>query len=426
MELFSEINPLYASSKRTPNVIHIKVRLRDPVDGDIMRHAVDMTMKRYPYFCVELKEKNGQLLFEPNERPVVINDSGKDVALGKDAAAYHLLSFSFHDDWIHANICHALTDGTGSYELIRTLLYYYCTEFYHVSLSTESIRLVGDIIPSEEWVDPAATLEDIPEKSGGKLVPGVFPLKEGVHLSDDGLMVYGISIDESEFMRYTSANDGSPGTMTALLLSRAIDMIHPHSTNAIRISMCVNQRKGLNCPLAHQSLVGGAWLEYKEKMRDWPIDKQATAYRGMVFAQTQEQSILATQAAINRSTRKLLSLDSHKDRLYDARNNSEGLKQLLTATVSYVGKANFGDAEQYIKDFHLLAPPLNESILIEISAVNKRFNLDFIQSFSDAVYVDAFLKQLSENGINYYNQYNETLYLPDLILPWNEQGDGDI
>ena len=32
-------------------------------------------------------------------------------------------------------------------------------------------------------------------------------------------------------------------------------------------------------------------LEYKDKMRDWPLELQATAYRGMVFAQAQEYSL---------------------------------------------------------------------------------------------------------------------------------------
>ena len=34
-------------------------------------------------------------------------------------------------------------------------------------------------------------------------------------------------------------------------------------------------------------------LEYKEKMREWPLDRQATAYRGMVFAQTTDEAVLA-------------------------------------------------------------------------------------------------------------------------------------
>ena len=34
-------------------------------------------------------------------------------------------------------------------------------------------------------------------------------------------------------------------------------------------------------------------------MRDWPLDKQATAYSGMVFAQTQEENVLMGVASMN-------------------------------------------------------------------------------------------------------------------------------
>ncbi len=90
-------------------------------------------------------------------------------------------------------------------------------------------------------------------------------------------------------MKFNLDNDGSPGTMVSLLLSRAIAKLFPEAKDIIRITLCVNQRKALHAPLAHQSLVGGAFLEYKDKMRDWPL--QATAYRGMVFAQTQEENV---------------------------------------------------------------------------------------------------------------------------------------
>ena len=74
-KLFTELCSLYSSTKESPNVIRIKIRMRDLIDPDCLRAAVDITMKRYPYFCVELKKKEGQYVFEDNPRPVVITDS---------------------------------------------------------------------------------------------------------------------------------------------------------------------------------------------------------------------------------------------------------------------------------------------------------------------------------------------------------------
>ena len=60
-KLFTEIRPLYVTTKENPHVIRARVRMRDLIDPDDLRYAVDTTMKRYPYFCVELQKKEGKL-----------------------------------------------------------------------------------------------------------------------------------------------------------------------------------------------------------------------------------------------------------------------------------------------------------------------------------------------------------------------------
>ena len=54
-KLFTELRPLYTTSKESPNEIRIRIRMRDLIYSDVLRHAVDLTMERYPYFCVELQ-----------------------------------------------------------------------------------------------------------------------------------------------------------------------------------------------------------------------------------------------------------------------------------------------------------------------------------------------------------------------------------
>ena len=61
-KLFSELRPLYVTTKESSNVIRIRIRMRDLIDSDVLRHAVDSTMERYPYFCVELQKKGEQYI----------------------------------------------------------------------------------------------------------------------------------------------------------------------------------------------------------------------------------------------------------------------------------------------------------------------------------------------------------------------------
>ena len=89
-------------------------------------------------------------------------------------------------------------------------------------------------------------------------------------------------------------------------------------------------------------------------------------------------------------------------------------------TVSYVGKANYREAEQYIRDFRSWTSSAASGLTVEISAVNGRFTIDFLQTFSNPVFVNAFLKELEENGIVYDLQDVNELELPNIDLPWTK------
>lgn len=418
-KLFTELRPLYVTTKESPNEIRIRIRMRDLIDPEILRRAVDMTMKRYPYFRVELQKKEGRYVFAENHRPVVITDSLHGVDLNSEDSNYHMIAFCRKDNWIVLDVFHGMTDGTGAYEVVRTLLYYYCSERYNVKLKEEGIRLVGEEIPEEEWIDPVANRTDLPSPKQNELMSDALNLIASAGLEEDHChTVYSIAISETEFMRFNLDNDGSPGTMVSLLLSRAIAKLFPEAGNTIRIALCVNQRKALHAPLAHQSLVGGVMLEYKDKMRDWSLDKQATAYRGMVFAQAQEENVLMGVASIKGLNGMILSKESDTERLGIASYINSLASRVVTATVSYVGKADYKEAEQYIRDFRLWTSSSGNGLLVEISAVNGRFTLDFLQTFSNPIFVNAFLKELEENGIVYDLQDVNELELPNIQLPW--------
>lgn len=420
-KLFTELRPLYMTRKESPNEIRIRIRMRDLIDPDILRRAVDTTMERYPYFRVELQKKDGQYVFTENRRPVVITNTLHGVELNSSASNYHMIAFCRQDNWIILDVFHGLTDGTGAYEVLRTLLYYYCSECYGIQLQAEGIRLAGDEIPEEEWADPVISRTDLPTPRRNEQMTNALNLIASAGLEKDHRhTVYSIAISESEFMRFNLDNDGSPGTMVSLLLSRAIAKLFPDAKDIIRIALCVNQRKALHTPLAHQSLVGGAILEYKDKMRDWPLDRQATAYRGMVFVQTEEENVLMGVASIKGINELIVSRESDQDRLGTASYINELAARITTATVSYVGKANYKEAEQYIRDFRLWTFSGANGLTVEISAVNGRFTLDFLQAFSSPVFVNAFLKELDENGIVYDLQDVNELELPNIRLPWTE------
>lgn len=419
--LFSEYRSMYSSNREHPTVIRIHIRMRDLIDPDHMRYAVDRTMERYPYFCVELHNgEDNKWEYTDNDRPVVITNSLSGVELNSEESNYHLISFSWQDNRIIMDVAHAMTDGTGAYEVVRTFLYYYCSKRYHVTISENGVRLSGDVISDEEWDDPMEKATDLPTPRRTDLSTSINPVTAAHLENDTERTVYDISIDEKEFMRFNIENDGSPATMIALLFSRAVARLYPDREDAIRVTLALNQRGALGTPLAHQSLVGGVFLEYKDKLKDWPLERQATAYRGMVFAQTIEETVLAGVASMKGINQMLMSKATDRERLAIEDAISGVTDRIITATVSYVGKAGFKESEDYIRDFRLWTSGAGKTLLIEVSAVGGRFTLDFLQPFSSPIYVNAFLKELEDNGIKYDLQDVMKLDLPNIKLPWSE------
>jgi len=116
-------------------------------------------------------------------------------------------------------------------------------------------------------------------------------------------------------------------------------------------------------------------------------------------------------------TKMLLAKKTHKERLAMMAKVDEAANRFAAANVSYVGKANFGEAEKYVKEFHAWNATIMD-ITLQISAVNGKFTLDFMQKFSSPVYLKAFLQELADNGIAYELQDKQIRSLPAVRAPW--------
>ena len=155
-------------------------------------------------------------------------------------------------------------------------------------------------------------------------------------------------------------------------------------------------------------------------LRHLPMQQQIQAYRNMVADQTAEEHVLSGAASVVGLTKLLLSKHTDEERMGIAAYADEMATRTGTACVSYVGKANFGESEKYIQEFHLWSYH-SLPITIQISAVNGKFTFDFIQKFHSPIYVNAFLKELDENGISYDFQAGMREKLPNIVLPWNQE-----
>ena len=398
--LFSELRSLYAASEDYRRTMRISFRLKDKINVTSLTYAINMVQKRYPYFCVELKKDDNGFYFTKNDRDIILTNKNKDILLNSEESNYHLISFQYSDDnYIFINLSHALADGVACYSLIKTLLYYYITNAYNVELSKENIRLVEDEISQEEFIDPLANTKKLIKLPQIKLNPAINIIKEN-HLENQDNFIYHLEMDEKELMDYIKSIKASPNTLISLILSKAIKKENMDSKNVVRMSICVDLRKLLDAPLAHQSLVSGIIFDYDESFANLNIEDEIKKIRQEVSESIKEPKSLFY---ISSSYYYLMMLSKEKD-INKARQiataNKESTGGFVSGVISYVGKANFGESEKYITDFRTTTDNPS-ALLVEIAAVNGKFYLDFIQNFKDERYFNAFKKELEDLKIRY-------------------------
>ncbi len=411
--LYSEVRTIYETTETEPHSFRVTIKLRDLIDGGLFRQAVEKTMRRYPYFRVRLVMEEGRLCFEDNPVPVPVFHTNQRTVLGSEQTSGHLLCFCYWNNRIHIDAYHAMTDGGGLAPLIKTLLHYYCAAFYETVLSEEGIWLCDDPVLPEEVEDPA--VRPLGQERRGlvrKWDKPAFQLDNAgiARMTSEGT-VFNMRIPEKVFMRFNLSNDGSPATIVALLLARTIDALHPGAAHPPVIALCVNQRKALRSPFAHQSLVGDVRLPYSDRMKRLPFSTQATCFRGMVTLQSDVDMVLDEIREYQALMEHLDAMEDPKERRAHCVRRMEELSQCITATISYVGKADLGDAERYILESDAMPstalPSSHVPLTVEMSAMNGYFFLNFIQFFKEDDYFQMFVRQLRENDI-YYDVLNVT------------------
>lgn len=381
--------------------VRTSVRLTDAVDPELLRRALDRTQRRYPYLSLRLKRGEDAYAYEENPLPVALLHEDGRICLNAEETNFHVWAVCWWEDFIHFDVYHGATDGTGMYALLATLLYYYCAERYGVT-DHEGIRTLEDEISPEETADPQDSLPQLDlSKLPAAPLEAAFTLETDGGLTPSGPTLWDVEIPEDVFVRFSSAHDASPGTMVSLLFARAIDALYPHRDKEIVSAYVVNARPMLHAEKTHHNCLSMALFRYSDRVRAMPLMRQCTVYRGMTFLQSDEERITAAMtenaSRIRAAAQSAATLAEKKQVFAQMFNGGEGVLSFL---VSYTGKWPFPALGEHIREFWT-HPPNTFSLLVEIAAAGGKIFLSIQQRFREDTVRQAFLRQLEENGVPY-------------------------
>lgn len=414
-KLISALPRFYAANENLVNTLRVGVELDKPIDGEILRQAVDTSMRRYPYFAVKTAVEDEEYVLLPNDAPVVVSGGGKAVCLGAGEANHHLVAFAYCENIIYLDAFHGLADGAGIFPLLKTVLYYYLCGRERITLDPQGIRLADSEIAPEEFEDPypASVPESIKPMGAFKPVEQFcLPERTGPHAGER--TVFQIRVRESDYMKYTSAHDASPAVLTSVLMYRTVQSLYPDAGLPIVCGMAHNMRKELGKPLAHQSLSPILHLKYSERLTGADMAKLCTCTRGMIMVQGLEENMLV-QVRKGLQTIERLKGMSHAEKLQFMQRAAQGLGS-DTFKVSYMGRIGWGAMEPYLKKLYSNVDVLNSGVMIEMQACNGYFDFSFLQEFSEDLYVKRFMELLREENIPAEVSDPAPLVIPGLRL----------
>ena len=407
-QLYSERVFLNIAGKESSQTVRLTLHLKDSVDGQILKDAVEATRLRYPYHCVKLciaKDDNGleHYAYDNNMQPWVTTQGRKQVTLLSKDSNDHLLAFAWWDSYIALDFFYPLTDGTGAYRILRTLLYEYCRRRYDNTLSNEGVWTFGDTISEEELVDPATlprpTVQPSQSATEKPQAINLFSQAKAPYREDLREVIH-ILLDESEVMQHIHKGKVSPTSWFSALLARAIGHLHLDATPAVpTISIAVNLRQATGTPLAHQPMVGSIPLPLRQDLLQQGVERQSAEFREMILEQIKPENLQAYYWKMQDGVSQLEQVPSLKMRHDLLTQAHQQVRQTATASLSYVGKANMGAAEQYIQDIRTESTSLFP-ILVEISAVNGTYCISFMQLFTEDDYLNAFVDELKKQGLH--------------------------
>ena len=404
---------MYTPDGYNPTVL-IQMEMADPVNIQILQHAWDKAIERYPYFKIRIIRKDEDIHYIENTNQMEVIESDKLRALGSSESGYNLMEVHGKDHSIYLQFHHGIADGNGIMPFFRTLLYCYCCEYYKRNFIPGNINMPDSQVDPEEYIEPGENVNLAqPDEPEIKITENRFELPELPLVTNSTRYIFHISFPMKEFVRFMKQNDSSPAVIIGLFMSHAIDQVHPDHKGDIVTELAWNYRKEVGLEKCHNNCVNIIALTYNEKVKNLPLELQGTIFRGMTFSQTRESDAIRN-----------LSRIAYLQSIFKKAGSYEGKKKIMsyigsilehTYCISYTGQMELGECEEKCRNMHINAP-IQGSILIEVSSVNETISIDITQKENIPLYVDAFCHILTEEGIHYTRIPVQKFVLPEPVL----------
>lgn len=158
---------IYPAARRPnwSNVFRLSATLKEPVDKDVLRTALDVTVRRFPSIAVRLRRGVfWYYLQQLSEPPEILDENSYPLTrMSKDETRKCALRVIVYQRRIAVEIFHSLTDGNGALIFLKSLVAEYLQQKHGIRIPAEHGVLGRLDDPSE------SEMEDSFQKYGGPI-----------------------------------------------------------------------------------------------------------------------------------------------------------------------------------------------------------------------------------------------------------------
>jgi len=397
-ELWSSQCLFYSLTEKFSNFVQARITLDDIIDKNVMQHALDTAIKRFPYFKVRLIRKGEEFVLEDNDKPLLVYSDAYSPTLAPEKNNDYLIRLSVDGSMLNLCFCHAITDGRGIMTLIKTLLHYYFLYLTGINSKAPDLLLADSEIPAEEITDPMLDFKPV-DTSSVPMPKDEPPFVLPVESDPSGRKYYlCFTINSDSFMKYSRDNDGSPNALLALFMSHAVHAIHPDAKNIVA-GVAIDQRRAFDSSKSHFCRVGLIHIKNSPKMEKMDISTCATCYRGKIILESDVDRVTEVLSLSQQFNMYLKSLKTFDEKCAVSRAAVQRGCMNDTFSVSYVGKQDFGEINNHIRFIGAMVDASTLHLSIEIMSIPGKFFISVSQDFSSDIYVKKLMELLEAEGI---------------------------
>lgn len=398
---------LYKISILSKYVIRTKVKMKDQVDIDALRKAVNIATRRYPYFMVKVKiDDEGSYVFVPNDNDiVVVQTSKKNPDLCTEEVGLHLLYVDCTDKEIYFNISHALAGGKGISPWLMTCVYQYIVEKYGVEPYAPSIRKPNSPLLDGETAQPTLEMTEGSKrfnlqrfKGGKQLIKDYINGIVNPFISSNEY--FEIEFNQKDIIKYTKNSDNSVLTFFEVLMFKTMAKVYPKVDKFV--GECAhNPSNDLGIPNTYTNVLSHVLFLFTRNMLDWDMEKIGTIERGSMYLQIDP---LFSRNEMYRNIKLANEIDNvngYKEKLQYEKKHGTTFKDGAvhgTFIVNYSGYMDWGEVANYMDGYYLI---VDGHQMLELSAYGDKIFCCFMQVIRTDKYINAFKQVLDELQIPY-------------------------